>query len=118
MNREALARICHEANRALCAAHGDLSQLAWDEAPGWQRQSSAETVDWLLAHPDASARDAHEMWVRGKADAGWQYGEVKDDRTRTHPNMVDFDELDAFSRAKDALMVGVVRALAPSVPST
>ena len=34
-----IAMICHEANRAYCAANGDESQPSWNEAP---RSSSPE----------------------------------------------------------------------------
>ena len=35
-----LPRSATEINRAYCAALGDTSQLPWDQAPEWQRQSA------------------------------------------------------------------------------
>ena len=34
-----VARVCHQANKALCDAYGDMSQPDWDDAPEWQRGS-------------------------------------------------------------------------------
>ena len=50
MNVEAVARVCHEANAALCQAFGDNTQLHWDEAPAWQRESAiaAALITWLF----------------------------------------------------------------------
>src|SRR5438105_262770 len=36
---EACARAAHEVNRAYCLALGDASQVAWEDAPEWQRSS-------------------------------------------------------------------------------
>lgn len=41
---EACARAAHEANRAYCLALGDTSQLPWEEALGWQRDSAIKGV--------------------------------------------------------------------------
>jgi hypothetical protein len=41
---EELARITHEANRTYCQALGDDSQLHWDNAPEWQRESALAGV--------------------------------------------------------------------------
>lgn len=38
---EACAHAAHEANRAYCAAIGDLSQVAWECAPEWQQNKRA-----------------------------------------------------------------------------
>ena len=39
MDIELIARVCHEANRAYCAALGDASQAEWDKASDWQKDS-------------------------------------------------------------------------------
>lgn len=103
------AKLCHEANRAYCRALGDLSQAPWHLAPDWQRQSAVKGVLFILANPSAGPAASHESWMQEKRDAGWRYGEVKDEAARTHPCFLPYDELPAEQRAKDYIFGGVVR---------
>lgn len=117
---EGAARAAHEINRAWCLAHGDLSQVGWDEAPEWQRSSAISGVRGVLA--GAGPRESHANWLAEKEASGWVYGPVKDAEKKTHPCMVPYDELPPHQRAKDALFVSTVRAFvgawrASSLPS-
>jgi len=112
MKPETIARVCHEANRAWCAEHGDQSQPPWDAAPEWQRTSAIAGVEHALANPDGTPRDSHESWLKHKDADGWTYGPVKDPEAKTHPCMLPYDELPPEQRAKDALFTAIVRALA------
>lgn len=111
LDEMAIARVCHEANRAYCAAHGDMSQLPWDEAPQWQRESAIKGVAFARSTPDARPSAQHEAWLADKAADGWKYGAVKDADKKEHPCFVPYDELPPFQRLKDHLFLGVVRAL-------
>lgn len=110
MNNEAIARICHEANAALCQAFGDNSQLHWDEAPQWQRDSAVDGVKFHLANPDASASASHDAWLKHKVDSGWTHGPVKDPDTKQHPCIVPFNQLPPDQQAKDFVFRAVVHA--------
>ena len=112
MKIEDVARICHEANRALCEAIGDFSQKSWDEAEDWQRQAAVEGVKFALENPEAPASAQHEDWMREKMDDGWVFGEVKDAEKKTHPCLVPYDELPPEQQAKDYLLKGIVNGLA------
>lgn len=112
---EDIARICHEANRALCGSQGDWSQAEWHEAASWQRESACEGVRFHLAHPEASPSAGHANWLAKKRDEGWCYGEVKDAQEKRHPCLVPFDELPAEHQAKDHVFGAIVAALAPFV---
>lgn len=107
---EQIARVCHEANRAWCEANGDSSQMPWDEAEDWQRSSALEGV--RFARGGASPQEQHEAWCEAKMRDGWSFGETKDADAKTHPCLVAYDELPPEQRAKDALFLAVVQALA------
>ena len=111
MNHEQIARVCHEVNRAYCAAMGDMSQPAWDDAPEWQRSSARMGVD-LHTRGDFGPEASHISWMKQKIEEGWTYGEVKDPAAKTHPCIVPFDRLPREQQAKDFIFRAVVHALA------
>ena len=106
-----VAAVCHEANRAWCAENGDVSQLGWEQAPDWQRESAEAGVQYLAEHPGAGVSALHDNWMRDKLAAGWVYGPVKDAESKTHPCLVPFEELPPVQQAKDALFAAIVGAL-------
>jgi hypothetical protein len=109
----AIARVCHEANRAYCKTLGDDSQPTWDEAPSWQCISAVQGVLVAATHPGAQPSDSHESWLAEKRAAGWKYGPVKDPDKREHPCFVPYEQLPVAQRRKDSLCLAVARALDP-----
>jgi len=110
---QAIAEVCHEANRGYCRTLGDDSQQQWSDAPAWQRESAITGVRFSLDNPDAPPSASHDSWLAEKAAAGWTYGEVKDADAKTHPCCVPYDSLPIEQRLKDALFQSVVKALSP-----
>ena len=113
---EAIAKVCHDANRSYCATVGDPSQPPWETAPDWQQDSARNGVRFhleSLAHGEtASQSAAHESWLAEKVANGWVYGPVKDAEKKTHPCIVPYSELPDWQQKKDALFVAIVKALA------
>ncbi len=112
MNSTEIARVCHEVNRAYCQALGDNSQVPWDQAPQWQRDSAVNGVEMHLLKPDAGPQASHESWMREKLENGWQYGPVKDPELKEHPCMVPFDQLPQAQQAKDFIFRAIVHGIA------
>lgn len=112
---EQIARVCHETNRAYCQTIGDDSQVSWDDAPQWQKDSACNGVIFCLANPDAPPSHNHESWLAEKIATGWKYGPVKDADKKEHPCMVGYDDLPAEQKVKDSLFKMVVAAMAPPV---
>lgn len=111
MTPEQIARVCHEVNRAYCEAIGDNSQVSWEAAPEWQRQSAINGVAFVLSNPSAPPSANHDSWLAEKRAAGWSYGPVKSAKLKEHPCFVPYDELPTEQKAKDYLFRAVVRAL-------
>lgn len=99
----------HEANRALCQANGDNSQVPWEQTSEENRNTSREGVRRILANPLMTAADIHQEWVNGKAADGWKHGPKKDADAKTHPSMVPFDQLPKIEQDKDRLFQVVVQ---------
>lgn len=110
MNPEQIARVVHEANRALQHIQGDPTPSPpWDQAPQSQRQSALEGV--LDALAGSTPAELHRDWVTHKLRSGWRYGPVKDEAAKTHPCMVPYDELPNHQKLKDRMFIAIVDAL-------
>lgn len=108
-----IAELAHEVNRAYCLSQLDFSQLPWDDAPDWQKESAIKGVKFHLEHPEATPEMSHNEWLKEKEAAGWKYGPVKNIETKEHPCFCSYQQLPPEQRAKDYLFRGVVRACAP-----
>lgn len=107
------AQVAHEANRAWCQSIGDHTQPEWALAPQWQRDSAINGVKGVIG--GNTPEQSHESWLAEKAATGWKYGPVKDAERKEHPCFVPYSELPPEQKAKDALFVGVVRAVLGAV---
>jgi hypothetical protein len=110
---EAIAIMCHEANRTYCnVVMNDQSQKEWSDAPMWQRDSARTGVRAHLATPGGlDPRAAHESWLAQKVAEGWVYGPVKDAEKKQHPCCVAYDELPPDQQRKDKLFGAIVEAM-------
>lgn len=109
---EEIANVCHQVNKAYCAAIGNHSQPEWELAPDWQRQSA---INGVKAHIDSGLtmlpEDSHVSWMNQKIDEGWVYGPAKDPVKKEHPCMVPYEQLPIEQRTKDYLFREVVHTL-------
>ena len=111
MNTLDIARVCHEANRAVQLATGERNiSPHWELAPEWQRASAVEGVEKALA--GFTAEQLHESWCQFKVSGGWVFGPIKDDVALTHPCLVPYADLPAEQKSKDVLFRAIVSALA------
>lgn len=97
------AEACHNANRKYCQSLGDKSQSTWNKAPDWQKESAIAGVKFHIDNPDADDDASHKSWLAHKDADGWVYGEEKDEKDKTHPCMVPFEELPEEQQKKDAI---------------
>lgn len=119
ITHEDIARVCHEANRALqqiqaAAEDGPPTipvSAPWDEETEAQQASVLAGVHGVIAGKDP--RESHEAWAAHKSDEGWTWGPVKDEVLRQHPLLLHYDDLPAEAAVKDDLFAGIVNALAP-----
>lgn len=105
-----VARVCHEANRALQYVHGDpVPSLPWDCEPEEIRASVIEGVRRIRR--GLTPRENHEEWRKLKVEQGWTWGPEKDPERRTHPCLVPYSDLTPEQRDKDQLFLMIVTAL-------
>ena len=113
---DAIAKVCHEANRAYCQSLGDDSQPPWEQAPEWQKSSARMGVNLHLSG-DFGPEASHASWYQQKVEQGWVYGPVKDATKKEHPCMVPFADLPREQQAKDYIFRAIVHALGGGNPN-
>ena len=55
--------------------------------------SGVELPTELLELTEKIAENVHDNWAAGRIAEGWTYGEVRDDKLKTTPCLVPYDEL-------------------------
>ena len=50
---------------------------------------------------EALAENVHDTWAKGRMDAGWTFGPVRDDAKKQHPCLVPYCELPESEKAYD-----------------
>jgi len=113
MEIKQLAEIAHEVNRIWCRMNGDLSQPIWAEAPVWQKNSAIEGIKFKQENPDSTPSNSHVSWYEHKEADGWKFGEEKDAFKKTHPCMVDYEDLPEFQKVKDSLFQAIASLVDP-----
>ena len=103
---EAIAKLCHEINKIYCECIGDYSQVHWEDAPEWQKESCINGVVFHLTN-DATPEETHENWLKEKLAAGWVYGKEKDPAKKTHPCIMRYDQLPKRQQTKDRIFKGI-----------
>lgn len=112
MNVEEIARVCHEANRALQIIQNDPSIPVSDEWDVLDEHYISSAIDGVQGVLNGNTPEqSHEQWMRFKLADGWVPGPTKDADSKEHPLLVPYADLPESAKVKDALFVGVVRAL-------
>lgn len=109
MEVQVIAEVCHQANRVIQRHNGDLISLPWDEESAETRASVVDGVQNVIS--GATPEQSHENWLQFTNNHGWRYGAVKDEEAKTHPLIVPYADLPPEQKVKDALFVGIVKAL-------
>lgn len=107
---EQIARIVHAANTELRAQLGEAIQ-PWEALTEPERAGVRTGIEIAIANPTMTPEDSHKSWTRTKFEQGWVYGKEKDAVAKTHPCIVEYNELPVEQRVKDYLFQGIVRAL-------
>lgn len=115
MSVDEAAELCHEANRALCIAAGDLSQLHWKDAADWQRKAIVQGVRFYLDPENDDPRKSHSAWCQQMLSDGWKYGTKKSATLKLHPCLVPYELLPMIDRAKDLVFNSLMAVLRPKI---
>lgn len=57
--------------------------------------------DELLTLTEKIAENVHEVFVKGRMDEGWVYGETRNDALKTNPTLVPYGDLSESEKEYD-----------------
>lgn len=112
MTDEILSRrawFVYEAARlAAIAAKAPIVPEPWDGRDEAFRSQFLGVIERQCS-PSRSADPAalHQDWVEAYEAMGWRFGPTRDPLTKTHPDMVPYEELGQLERDKDAVFVAL-----------
>ncbi len=107
---EEVAKVCHQANKAYCETQGDYTQVDWENAPDWQKESAITGVRFHILNEHTTPADSHKSWLKEKIADGWNYGKVKDPEKKEHPCIVNYEDLPKSQQVKDYIFKAIVDA--------
>ena len=67
--------------------------------------SAVELTDELLALLEKLSENAHDVWAQKRIAEGWTYGPVRDDKAKTHPDLVPYEKLPESEKEYDRASV-------------
>lgn len=111
MRAEIIAHVLHEANRALCEAQGQFTQVPWAQASEHQRSATFAGIDQVLACPEIDPSALHDAWIAGMVASGWKYSPERDNALKLHPCILPYEQVPESEKAKDRLFKAIVLAL-------
>jgi hypothetical protein len=88
-NRNQARMIRHKLNAIGC----DIGPITdWDAPENFR--FSPEEIEYL-------SELEHERWMQEKLSEGWRYGSRRDDRKKTHPSLIPYNDLSEPEKEKD-----------------
>ncbi len=55
----------------------------------------------LICLAEQIAKNVHEVWAENRIKEGWKYGPERDDKLKTHPCLVDYENLSESEKEYD-----------------
>ena len=119
---ETLAMACYTLNQDYCDAITlDYEYTFWADLDRDVQLSYIAAVYTLfnkleLMYPqdrtnvDKLAKEQHDAWLESRKAEGWSFGLSVNKELKTHPNMVEWEELSHEEKLKDILFVTTVLA--------
>jgi hypothetical protein len=68
-----------------------------------QFDSLMDGVKFALENPNMKPEENHDNWMKMKLSQGWKYGDIKDLKKKTHPDLVPYEDLPEIEKRKDSM---------------
>lgn len=103
-----IAKMCHEVNRAYCAALREDTK-SWDELSEKEQEVILGRVAFHILYPESKPSASHDNWMIKMLSDGWKYGKSHNIAEKTHPSLKPFHHLPTEQQAKDHIFQKIVQ---------
>jgi ryanodine receptor 2 len=63
--------------------------------------TGVQLTDDIMKLTETLAKNAHEVWARGRMAEGWRYGPRRDDERKEHPALIPYEDLPESEKEYD-----------------
>ncbi len=102
-----IAKMCHEVNRAYCAALREDTK-PWGDLNEKEQEVILGRVAFHILYPDSKPNASHDNWMVKMLSDGWKYGKTHNFTEKTHPSLKPFHHLPTEQQAKDHIFRSIV----------
>ena len=108
-----IAKIIYEATRMEAEwSKRSIVPEKWDRRDEKFREQFIDIIDKYISQDKLpTPKEAHDSWVQSYLKMGWKYGEKRDVKKKTHPDLVPYEKLPKDERDKDAIFLAIVWAV-------
>lgn len=107
---EKVARKAHDMWKFFTELVSDEKVPGWELAEDWQRETAISGVKAVISGASSDPKEEHDRWCKEKIGLGWKYGPEKDGNLKTHPCLVDFEDLPICKQGLDPILNWTMRA--------
>jgi len=111
LNIEYIAKNIYEATRLEAEwSNRSIIPEKWNNRDEKFKTQFINTINNYISSQDnlPTPKEAHDSWVEVYKKMGWKFGEKRDIKKKTHPDILSFEELPKDERDKDAIFLMVV----------
>ncbi len=101
---DAARKVAHAANQAYKKVLGESCCMV-----------SKIPDEIIIAHLSGKVHgrlESHYMWMEDMEKKGWTYGKVRDEKLKTHPNMLPYAEMNELQKKKDEIFIAAMNVFA------
>ena len=105
------ARTAYEVVRRYKEFYAEPTDGGWDELEETVRHKHIVAIQEILKRKSITPETVHQLWIESMAKLGWKYGPAKSDIDKTHPCLIDYNELDDRDKVKDVIFLAAIRGV-------
>jgi hypothetical protein len=84
---------------------------SFDDISEERKNQLLKNIDEILEHPEITAKDEHDIWMKLKLKDGWKYGEKTDRNNKIHNCLIPYENLNVYQQLKDEIAICIIRTL-------
>jgi hypothetical protein len=112
---ELIGIIVQGAMHAFAWAFGDVSEPTWGDATDSQKGWTLGIINFVLLNDSVSAKQLHDQIFASLKASGWTHGDKTSREQLRHALCIAWEELPIHLRAREHVLIALIRSAAESV---